>query len=105
GTAPLQAADLGRGPHHHGRRQGFGENGGARGARLKSAYGRVPIGVIILLVSVTVITAVVGGAWWWWDRNAEAMKEAAKALYAEGKAAGAKLDESGCLDSALVRHG
>lgn len=44
------------------------------------------------------------GAWWWRGRNAEQLKESAKASYLEGQRAGAALNESGCLTRAIARH-
>lgn len=59
---------------------------------------------ILIGGGVLLLVLAAGGAWWWWKTHSAELIESAKTIVQEGRAEGARLDESGCLELALERH-
>jgi len=59
---------------------------------------------IIFGASALVIAITLGFGWWWFNTQGRAYMEDAKTAYNEGRAAGARMTEQGCMDAALEAH-
>jgi hypothetical protein len=65
---------------------------------------KIPFGLALIIAGVAIVLAMAGGAWWWWKDNAEKLQEAGTVAFDEGRKAGAKLREGGCVARAIERH-
>src|SRR5262245_5213629 len=65
---------------------------------------KIPLGPTIAVTGLAIVAAMVTGGWWWWQNNARKLGEAANEAYAEGRRAGARQGEKGCVGEALARH-
>src|SRR5262245_438311 len=60
--------------------------------------------LILGLIAVGGVIAIVGGAWYWWDRHGAEFLESGQAVIEDGRRSGERLQESGCVKEAVVRH-
>jgi hypothetical protein len=58
----------------------------------------VALAIVLLVVGVVIAGAV------WWSRNKDALISRAKEVVAEGREAGGKTDNQGCVDESIARY-
>jgi hypothetical protein len=60
--------------------------------------------IIVLVLMVLLVIGAIGAGIWWWSRNKDTLIARGKAVVAEGKDAGRKSDNQGCVDQSISRY-
>ncbi len=60
--------------------------------------------IIAAVLMVLLVVGAIGAGIWWWSRNKDTLIARGKAVVAEGKDAGRKSDNQGCVDQSISRY-
>ncbi len=60
--------------------------------------------IITLVVMVLLVVGAIAAGIFWWSRNKDALIARGKAVVTEGKDAGSKSDNQGCVDQSISRY-
>lgn len=60
--------------------------------------------IIVLVLMVLLVVGAIGAGVWWWSRNKGTLIARGKAVVTEGKDAGRKSDNQGCVDQSISRY-
>jgi hypothetical protein len=60
--------------------------------------------IIVLVLMLLLVIGAIGAGIWWWSRNKDTLIARGKAVVAEGKDAGRKSDNQGCVDQSISRY-